>query len=140
MNYDDALKWKKYHDMRKVYKMCAWQGWHTTRRRVFNDVVRKPFPCFYISAEYCVKIFHWKESDHPKLLTMRPPTKRMLEYLYNRYLTLKADNPDASKIEICSQIVDEPAPELFMTGDSAYNFYLDMQRKERLLAKLKQTQ
>ena len=139
MTYDDELKWRKYRDMRKVYKRVVWQEWHTLRRRVFQSVVKQPFPCFYISAEYCVKMFRWKESDSRHLHTMQPPTRRKLEYLYARYLEVKGEQPKASKIEICSKIVEEPAPELFMTGDSAYNFYLDMQRKERLLKQLNET-
>jgi hypothetical protein len=138
MNYDDSLKWRKYHDMRKVYKRVAWQEWHTLRRHIFHSVVRQPYPYFYITAEYCVKMFRWKESGNRKIDSMLPPTRRKLEHLYARYLALKEERPDAPKIEICSQIVEEPAPELFMTGDSAYNFYLDMQRKERLLNKLKE--
>lgn len=137
---DDSLKWQKYRDIRKAYKQCVWQGWHNTRRSVFNAVVKKPYPSFYITADYCAKMFRWKERGCGRIESMRPPTRRMLEHLYKRYLEVRKEKPDATIIEICTQIVDEPAPELFMTGDSAYNFYLEMQKREMLLRQLKQTQ
>lgn len=137
MNYDDELKWRKYHDMRKVYKRIAWQEWHSSKRRIFHSVAKQPFPCFYISAEYCVKMFRWLETGGRQLATMRPPTRRKLDYLYSRYLAIREREPDSPKIDICYRIVNEEAPELFMDGSSAYNFFLDMQKKERLIKKLR---
>ena len=123
--------------MRKVYRNICEQEWHNTRRRMFNAVVKKPFPCFYITADYCAKMFRWKERGDMRVDNMRPPTRRMLEHLYKRYLSIREEKPDATIIEICTKIVEEPAPELFMTGDSAYNFYLEMQKRERLINQLK---
>ena len=137
MNYDDSLKWRKYHDMRKVYKQCAWQGRHTSKRRVFHAVVKQPFPCYYISAEYCVKMFRWLETGSKQLDTMLPPTRKKLDHLYALFLEAREQEPDTPKIDICYRLVNSEAPELFMTGDSAYNFFLDMQKKERLINKLR---
>jgi hypothetical protein len=70
---------------------------------------------------------------------MRPPTRRKLDHLYSRYLAIREQEPDTPKVDICYRIVKEPAPELFMDGSSAYNFFLDMQKKERLIRKLRDT-
>ena len=51
-------------------------------------------------------------------------------------MEIREAEPDAPKIDICERIVNETAPELYMTGDSAYNFYIDMRKKKRLLDKL----
>ena len=139
MNYDDALKWEKYNDLNRQYRNCMAQGWFTARRRAFAVAVKKPYPSFYITAEYCVKMFRWIESDNPKLKTMLPLTRKKLDHLYARYLEIRKDEPDTPKIDICERIIHETAPELYMTGDSAYNFWVDMRKKKRLLDKLKNT-
>lgn len=136
MRYDDTLKWEKYRDLRKAYKNCLRQGWFTASRRAFAVAVKQPYPSFYITAEYCVKMFRWIESGNPRLEAIRPLTRKKLDHLYARYLELHEQEPNEPKIAICDRIVNEQAPELYMTGDSAYNFYIDMRKKKRLLDKL----
>ena len=137
MNYDDELKWNKYRDLCEVYKNLLRQSWFPTKRRAFSVAVKKAYPSFYITADYCAKMFRWIESDNPRLKSMMPLTRKKLDYLHARYIEIHLDNPELSKIEICERIVNERAPELYMTGDSAYNFYIDMRKKKLLLDQLK---
>lgn len=136
---DDTLKWRKYEDIVKMKRQCLSQGWFSSIRSVFRVLVKKPFPCFYITAEYTAKMIRWKESGSGKIDAMKPSMRRKFDHLYKRYLELREENPGAPKIEICYVIVNEPAPELFMSRDSAYNFYLDMKKRKRLLNELKNT-
>jgi hypothetical protein len=63
--------------------------------------------------------------------------RKKLDRLYARYAEVRAAEPAMPKIAICERIVNEQAPELYMTGDSAYNFWVDMRKKKRLLDQLK---
>lgn len=137
MNYDDSLKWQKYRDLDRVYRNCIMQGWFTSRRRVFAVAVKKPYPSFYISADYCAKMIHWMETGSAELSHLLPLMRKKLDRLYERYAEVRAAEPAMPKIAICERIVNEQAPELYMTGDSAYNFWVDMRKKKRLLDQLK---
>ena len=136
---DDSLRMQKYEDICKMKRMLLWQGRFCSELAVFRALVRKPFPRFYITPEYCAKMFRWMDTGDARIGRMKPSKRRMLGHLHARYLAMKAENPGMTKIEICYVIVHEQAPELYMSHYSAYDFYLLMKKRKRLLDELKNT-
>ena len=78
------------------------------------DYVRKhAAPRFFASAQFCESMVKKMDRGEPTGLR-NPQAKRKYAELYRRYRKMLEERPELSVREICSIIVDQPAPEFYL--------------------------
>lgn len=128
-------RWRKYYDLRENFKTAISEREVKSIRQGIAIAIKMPFPSFYISAESCYVIICRMERDDSILNALNYETRRKYAELYKRFSKAYAVTND--RMEACLMVVRQQAPELYMSLNSAYNFYINMRKKEKLLNKLK---
>lgn len=130
-------KYKKFCDLRKNYKKAILENKVTTVKQAIAIAVKMPYPSFYISPEHCYAIMLNIEhnADYLSKIANKETIRKYME-LYKRYCMLLDNNKYMSKREACDIVVNQEAPELYMSVNAAYNFYFYNRKKEHLLQKL----
>ena len=117
---DTELKRKKAESVYSVYK----QGLEEGRFTSFNDagriVSRSPAPCFFISAKRA-SILIGRIQGHVSLIDLHASQRRMVWQLWHNYKAYLIAHPDnsLSRERILERLVDEPAPEFYITAAGA---------------------
>lgn len=86
--------------------------------RVFNAVVKMPSKRFWVSPERA-SIVIAEMSRGNKLPKMRPTKRAMYEEIYRRVMLLQSAHPEESLSQLVFQVVQEPAPQFYLTAGSA---------------------
>ena len=85
---------------------------------IFTKVVLMPASRFWVSEERaCIVIGKMMRGD--SLHKMRPTTREMYLEIYRRVCSIKKEQPDKPISEIVFQVVGQPAPQFYLTPDSA---------------------
>lgn len=130
-------KYKKFCDLRRNFKKAILVGNVRNVKQAIAKAVKMPYPSFYISGDHCYKIINSIEGDKNYISSIKnKETIRKYIELYRRFCILREQNPTANKIDLCYEVVQQEAPELYMSVNAAYNFYFYNRKKEQLLQKL----
>lgn len=85
---------------------------------IFTKVVLMPASRFWVSEERaCIVIGKMMRGD--SLHKMRPTTREMYLEIYRRVCSIKKEQPNKPLSEIVFQVVGQPAPQFYLTPDSA---------------------
>lgn len=116
---DTKLKQRKRRDLYSLYKKGLEEGQFTSMREAGAWLVRQPAPCFYISPEEACKLIG-RILGNRSLIDVNSSTRRMVWELYRRYKDYLYRNPKTkkSRISIMNELVEQPAPEFYMTSDA----------------------
>lgn len=105
---------ERYSDLNKAYKKALSQGDYSTQYDAMAVAVNMPSKRFWVSEERLAEVINAIESGGDLRVSRKSPRYEMFTELYRRYLEYKADHPDLSKMEICSEIIYQPAPKFYM--------------------------
>ena len=117
---DTELKRKKAEALYSVYKKGLEEGHFASMREVARYASKHPAPCFYIEAK--------KASDlvgriirKVSLINLNSNSRKQTWQLYGMYKQYLAEHPDCklSRERIMEILVDQPAPEFYITTDGA---------------------
>lgn len=117
---DTELKRKKAEALYSVYKQGLQQGRFATLYDAGRCIAREPAPCFFISARQA-SLLLGRISARVSLINLHASTRRMawqLWFNYQHYLHTHPDNT-LSRERILELLVEEPAPEFYITTDGA---------------------
>ena len=105
---------ERYSDLNNAFKQALSLGYYSTQYDAMAAAVNLPSRRFWVSEERLVEVINAIESG--KDLSVKPDSPRyeMFHELYRRYLDYKAEHPYLSKLEICSEIIYQPAPKFYM--------------------------
>lgn len=105
---------ERYSDLNNAYKKALSQGDYYTQYDAMAVAVNMPSKRFWVSEERLVEVINAFEGG--KDLRVSPKSQRyeMFTELYRRYLDYKVEHPELSKIEICTEIIYQPAPKFYM--------------------------
>lgn len=109
---------ERNEDIMRAYKQELAQCKQVFLPDVFNRVVNMPSKRFWVSAERAaIVISSMMRGD--TLSQMRPTKRRMFQEIYRRVKILQEQNPNMSIYEMSLKVVQEPAPEFYITAGSA---------------------
>jgi hypothetical protein len=133
MRRDEDLYERKIEEMISVYRKVAPECW--TQKQAFERVVNHPASGFFIlpqTACNVVRNMYWGRSDHIRRRSGNQA--RMYEEIYRRIME-KSQKPEysgMSLVGLCTIVVDEPAPEFYMSVDSFRNVFSREKAKLRM--------
>ena len=129
---DTGLKQKKAEALFFVYKRGLDEGRFDSLYAAGQWCAKQPAPCFYISAKRASlllgRVFAG-ESLSKIHASQRRMVRRLLED-YNRFLAEHPDNT-LSRERILELLVDEPAPEFYISGDAARKILREQIKRAR---------
>lgn len=130
---DTELKRKKAEALYSVYKQGLQEGRFASLYDAGRCCSRSPAPCFFISAKRA-SILLGRIYAHISLIDLNPSQRRMVWQLWHNYNAYLADNPECnlSRERILEILVDEPAPEFYITTDGARRLlYTEIKRTRK---------
>jgi hypothetical protein len=117
---DTELKRKKAEALYSVYKEGLQQGRYTSLYDAGRIVARSPAPCFFISAKRA-SLLIGRINAKISLINLHESYRRLawrLWFNYQHYLDTHPGN-NLSRERILEILVDEPAPEFYISTDGA---------------------
>lgn len=117
---DTELKRKKARELYSVYKKGLQEGRFASLYDAGRLVARSPAPCFFISAKRASLLLgHIKA--RVSLINLHSSQRRMAWQLWFNYKSYLAKHPGntLSRERILETLVEEPAPEFYITTDGA---------------------
>lgn len=117
---DTGLKRKKAEALYAVYKRGLVDGRFNSLFAAGQWCARQPAPCFYISAKRA-SLLLGQIFAGVSLIKVNASQRRMVWELHDRYQRYLKEHPDntLSRERVLEILVDEPAPEFYITGDAA---------------------
>ena len=116
---DTRLKQMKRQDLYSIYRKGLVDGQFSSMRDAGLWICTQPAPHYYVSPEFASwlvgRIIAGQSLDD-----LNPSTQRMARQLYRNYEEYLRYHPDnkRSRVEIMNELVDQPAPEFYMTPDA----------------------
>ena len=116
---DTELTQRQARDLYRVYKKGLEEGRFSSLRDASDWVRRQPAPCFYISSKRASILVGMIQSG-VSLLHQGHNSRRMAWQLFHYYKDYRKEHPDTelSRERIIELIVDEPAPEFYLTSEA----------------------
>lgn len=103
-----------------TYKRGLEEGKFSSFRDAGEWVVRQPAPRFFIESR-TISLLVGRIEQNISLLDLHSSSRRLVRQIYKNYRQYLADHPDCglSRERIMEILVEEPAPEFYITGDAA---------------------
>ena len=129
---DTGLKQKKAEALYAVYKKGLDEGRFDSLYAAGRWCARQPAPCFYISAKRA-SLLLGRVFAGETLTDINASQRRMVARLLEDSERYRAEHPGCtlSRERILELLVDEPAPEFYMTGDAARRVLREQIKKAR---------
>lgn len=105
---------ERYSDLNNAFKKALSRGNYSTQEEAMAVAVNMPSRRFWVSEERLVEVINALENGKDMRVKPTSPRYEMFIELYQRYLAHKASHPFLSKVEICSEIIYQPAPKFYM--------------------------
>lgn len=117
---DTELNRKKAKALYSVYKRGLEEGRFDSLSGAGRFVSRHPAPCFFISSKRASNLMG-KIQSHYSLIDLNSSQRRMARRLWANYQQYLLSHPDnkLSRERVMEILVDEPAPEFYITADAA---------------------
>ena len=129
---DTELKRRKAEDLYSVYKEGLQGGRFASLYDAGRTIARSPAPCFYISAKRA-SLLIGRIKSRISLINLNDSQRRMVWRLWFDYQKYLSDNPGVSLSRelVLETLVDEPAPEFYISTEGARKMLRDQIRKTR---------
>lgn len=116
---DTKLKQRKRRDLYSLYKKGLEEGRFSSMREAGAWLSRQPAPCYYISPEEACKLVG-RVLSNQSLIDVNSSTRRMVWALHRKYKEYLYTHPKSrkSRVSIMNELVEQPAPEFYMTSDA----------------------
>lgn len=120
MKKDTELKRRKADALYTVYKQGLQEGRFDSLFGAGRYCARHPAPCFYISPKQA-SLLIGRINSRISLINLNASQQRMawrLWFDYRQYLS-ENEHTFLSRERVMEILVDQPAPEFYLTGDAA---------------------
>ena len=122
---------ERYDDLNRAYRKALTYGNFNTQLAALAAAVDMPSKRFWVSVERLVEVINAMESGGEIRVGHNSPKREMYDELFRRYKAYKAEHPNLSKTEICSEIIYQPAPKFYMKPSWAKKILLKGRDKHR---------
>ena len=129
---DTGLKKQKAEALFRIYKKGLEEGRFDSLYAAGQWCARQPAPCYYISAKRA-SLLLGRIFAGVSLIDCNSSQRRMVWQLYRNYLRYLKEHPGntLSRERVLELLVDEPAPEFYITGDAARKILREEIKKAR---------
>jgi hypothetical protein len=125
------LKHERDEDLMRVYLQELSGRTHILLPNVLQAVVSSPSKRFWVTSERAsIVIYNMLKGDN--LEYMRPLKRKMFREIYRRVMKLKKNYPQLSISILTEQVVAEPAPEFYITWQSAKTILSRIRKTRRV--------
>jgi hypothetical protein len=116
-------------DIMRAYREQLAAADYVLMPEIFERVAESPSRRFWVSEERAAVVVAAIEAGRPVIDTMYPSKKEMYLEIHRRYKILRRENPEASLLELVSQVVNQPAPKFYFTPRSIGEFVYRTKRR-----------
>ena len=125
------LRHERDADLMRVYQQELDGRPHILLPDVLRAVVSSQSKRFWVTSERAsIVIYNMMKGD--KLENMRPLKRKMFREIYRRVMKLKKNYPQLSISILTEQVVAEPAPEFYITWQSAKTILSRIRKTRRV--------
>lgn len=125
------LKHERDEDLMRAYTQELSGHPHILLPDVLRAVVSSQSKRFWVTSERAsIVIYNIMKGD--KLENMRPLKRKMFREIYRRVMKLKKNYPQLSISILTEQVVAEPAPEFYITWQSAKTILSRIRKTRRV--------
>ena len=125
------LKHERDEDLMRAYTKELSGRPHILLPDVLRAVVSSQSKRFWVTSERAsIVIYNMLKGD--KLENMRPLKRKMFREIYRRVMKLKKNYPQLSISILTEQVVAEPAPEFYITWQSAKTILSRIRKTRRV--------
>lgn len=111
---------ERSEDLFRVYKEYIANCKYITMPEVYKTITNMPSRRFWVSDTRAALVVSSIIREGKQVLNSMWLLKReMYEEIYNRVIELKKTYPNKSITELCSSVVEQPAPKFYLTPGSA---------------------
>lgn len=111
---------ERSEDLFRVYKEYIANCKYITMPEVYKTITNMPSRRFWVSDTRAALVVSTIIREGKQVLNSMWLLKReMYEEIYNRVIELKKTHPNKSITELCSSVVEQPAPKFYLTPGSA---------------------
>ena len=116
---DTELKREKARALYAAYRKGLSEGRFTSMRDAGEYLRLQPAPRFYIDSRQASIYVGWI-LNNTSLINLNSSQRRMIHRLYKDYKKYLSEHPDTplSRERIMEELVEQPAPEYYMTADA----------------------
>ena len=117
-------------DLMRAYRDYLSSCKYIVMPEVYKAVANMPSRRFWVSDTRAALVVSAIMREGEKVLDGMWATRReMYKEIYNRVIELKDVFPNKSITELCSKVVEQPAPKFYLTPDSAKILLCKIRRK-----------
>lgn len=117
-------------ELMRLYKEYIGSCKHISLLDVYAKIVEMPSRRFWVSSVRAAVVVSAMMRGEDVLSKMRESKAQMFREIYKRVVEIKEKNPSISILEICENVVLEPAPKIYLTPGSA-KIMICQYRKEK---------
>ena len=103
-----------YDDLNRVYKSVWLEGHYSSQLEALEVAVNRPSKRFWVSPERLSEVINAIETGGDTRLKPTGLRYELYQELYQRYVDYRKSYPFLSKIEICAELVYQPAPKFYI--------------------------
>ena len=123
---------ERYEDLNRVFNEVLYLGHYETQYDAMSVAVERPARRFYVSEQRLAEVINQIESGREERLPNRKsPKYEMFMELYRRYRELAARKPHLSKMELCTEVIYQPAPKFYMNPSWGIKILYEGRRRRR---------
>lgn len=117
---DTELKRRKAGALYTVYKQGLQEGRFDSLFGAGRYCAHQPAPCFFVSPKQA-SLLVGRIKSYTSLINLHSSQRRMAWRLYYDYVRYREENANdtLSRERVMEILVDQPAPEFYITGDAA---------------------
>lgn len=116
---------QRNEDLLRVFKHQLALARHIVKSEIFDLVAKSPASRFWVSEERAAVVVSRMLSGKP-LSGMRRNKREMFEEIYRRFLIERNKNPDKTIPELVTVVVNQPAPQFYLTARTVGEFLYRM--------------
>ncbi|MBE6300182.1 MAG: hypothetical protein E7083_07650 [Bacteroidales bacterium] len=127
MEYAD----ERMADLMRLYHEYLRECKHISLADVYEKIVNLPSRRFWVSSTHALKVVSAILRGEDILLSMRRPKAEMYIEIFRRVMQLKEREPSTSIAKLCEQVVQQPAPKIYLSPGSAKIMIYQYRRDKR---------
>ena len=118
-------------ELMRLYREYITSCKHISLPDVYSHIVEMPSRRFWVSGIRAAVVVSAMMRGEDALSEMRPSKAEMFKEIYNRVVEIKKKIPSISILEICENVVLQPAPKIYLTPGSAKIMICQYRREKR---------
>lgn len=104
---------------------------HISMPDVYAKIVQMPSQRFWVSSVRAAVVVSAMMRGEDVLSKMRESKAEMFREIHKRVVEIREKNPHTSLLEICENVVQQPAPKIYLTPGSAKIMICQYRRYKR---------